>query len=39
MSKKSELLHIITVNLLEDLKPEIYTTDPIPKPKFSMDLV
>ena len=32
--KKSELLHIITVNLLEDLKPGIYTTDPIPKPKF-----
>ena len=37
MSKQSELLHIITVNLLEDLKPEIYTTDPIPKPKFSME--
>lgn len=33
MSKKSELLYIITVNLLEDLKPGIYTTDPIPKPK------
>ena len=37
MSKKSELLHIITINLLEDLKPGIYTTDPIPKPKFSKE--
>ena len=32
--QKSELLHDITVNLLEDLKPGIYVTDPIPKPKF-----
>ena len=37
MSKKSELLHTITINFLEDLKPEIYTTDPIPKPKFSKE--
>ena len=37
MSKKSELLHIITINLLENIKPGIYTEDPISKPKFSKE--
>ena len=35
MYKKAELLHMITVTLLENLKPGIYTEDPIPKPKFA----
>ena len=38
MSKKSDLLHIITINLiLENIKPGIYTEDPIPEPKFSKE--
>ena len=31
---RTELLHVITINLLENLKPGIYVGDPIPKPKF-----
>ena len=34
MSKKLDLLHVITVSMLENLKPGIYISDPIAKPKY-----
>ena len=32
--KQAELLHVITVNLLENIKLGIYVTDPIPNQSF-----
>ena len=34
MLKRANDLHQLAIQLLENAKPGIYTTDPIPKPKF-----
>ena len=35
--KSEGLLHTLIVGFLENIKPGIYVTDPIPKPKFVQD--